>query len=415
MTRSIFESDTEPIEHASIQAAMDAANAAAAASGGRAFPCTVFRQGQRLMLSTSFPLAFVRRHVQPDSAIKGSSPRGATNRPLIPDHVRSIRDYLSANPSQYILPPVTLNVRRLPALHIPKGNFAVRIGYMVVDDTTIFHVTDGQHRIAAIAGHRTGKSPTPGLLDGEDGTFHNDGLAVLIVVEPELPRIHQDFADAAQTKQIPASLLAVYNTREPVNRVLTSIVDRCSLFRDRIDETSKTLPKLSQSIFLLNQVRGLVKELLFRDYALSEDNLSRRAPAVIGTEEQQEVFIAQAVQLIETLTANMHPWSEIAKIPTAGGEANKIPDFRSSHVNMTATGLVIIGRVAWEINKLSSEQERVAKYVELAQAIDWRRDAPIWDGNVVAAGGKIVTLRGPVDTAARKVMAQLGISSELPL
>ncbi|MBF6357183.1 hypothetical protein IU449_22000 [Nocardia higoensis] len=90
---------------------------------------------------------------------------------------------------------------------------------MVVGDDVRFYVTDGQHRITAIRGHGSDRAAIPGLVDADAG-FENDSLAVLIVVEEDLKRIHQDFADAAQTKQIPASLLDVYNTREPVNGVL---------------------------------------------------------------------------------------------------------------------------------------------------------------------------------------------------
>jgi hypothetical protein len=88
-----------------------------------------------------------------------------------------------------------------------------------------------------------------------------------------MARIHQDFADAAQTKQIPASLLEAFNTREPVNRVLTKIVDESEFFRGGIDETSKSLSKNSPATFLLNQVPGMVKELPFHDYALAEASI----------------------------------------------------------------------------------------------------------------------------------------------
>lgn len=128
----------------------------------------------------------------------------------------------------------------------------------------------------ALKGLSTTKPPLEGVLELAP-EMASEGLAVLIVVEDDIERIHQDFADAAQTKQIPASLLAAYNMRVPVNRVLTKIVDGSPLLKGRVDETSKTLPKFSQSLFLLNQLRGLVKELLFGDYALAEDALRRSA------------------------------------------------------------------------------------------------------------------------------------------
>ncbi len=406
---------SEVVEHETLDAAFHAASQAAAGGFGRVFPCTVFKQGERMMLSTSFPFRFVANQVETRSAAKGGSAQDAMNRPLMADHVKAINQYLIDNREQYILPPVTLNVTELPALHVAKQGFAIRLGYLVVDDATRFYVTDGQHRISAIRGLPSGRPAVPSLFEYDLG-FDKDSLAVLIVVESEMEAIHQDFADAAQTKQIPPSLLAAYNTRAPINRVLTGIVKGSALFNGRIDDTSKTLPKMSQSIFLLNQVRGLVKELLVRDYAMAEESLGRSIASRIGTREQQDGFIKQALQMLGVLTEHMYPWSEIVGLDRDGsGTVAKIPDFRLSHINMTATGLVLIGRAGHEINKLDDEAVRLAKYEELATKIDWRRDAEIWQGNIIipAEGeerSKIVTLRRAVNLASEKVLKVLGLT-----
>ena len=406
------------IEHANLDEAFLAASRTAAAGFGRVFPCTVFTQGKRTMLATSFPLRFVASPAIVSSpASKETSAQAAMNRPLMPDHVKAINQYLLDNRDQYILPPVTLSIQHIPAIHISREQMAMRFGYMVVDDSSKFYVTDGQHRINAIRGLGTGRSAVPGVLDSGLG-FEKDGLAVLIVIEEDIAAIHQDFADAAQTKPIPPSLLASYNTRAPINRVLAGIVKGSRLLNGRIDDTSKTLPKMSQSIFLLNQVRGMVKELLVRDYAMAEEPLARNVESKIGAREQQDTFIEQTLQLLDVLTQKMDPWSEIAELDKNGsGVANRIPDFRLGYINMTATGLVLIGRAAYEINKIKDEAQRVAKYEELATKINWRRDAAIWQGNIILPSdgdeiGKIVTLRRAVNTAAQKVLEELGLTEK---
>lgn len=291
------------------------------------------------MLTTAFNYAFLSRHVFPESAVKGGNPRWATNRPVDAGHVRSITKYLTENEHDYILPPLTLNVRSVPAIHIPRGNFATTVGFVVIGDETRFSITDGQYRLMAITKRSENLS--------DDSTFLGDSVSVVIVVEPDMARIHQDFADAAQTKQIPASLLAAFNTREPVNRVLTKIVDESEFFRGRIDETSKSLSKNSPATFLLNQVRGMVKELLFHDYALSEASIPARSKQVIGTTEAQDAFVERTLAMLATLTKHMAPWDAIVALPTSGGPANQVVDYRRQYINMTATGLVIIGHVAW--------------------------------------------------------------------
>jgi DNA sulfur modification protein DndB len=389
-------------QHDSLTAAQAAASEAASASGGRVFTCVVFQQGGRLMLTTAFNYAFLSRHVFPESAVKGGNPRLATNRPVDTGHVRSITKYLTENGHDYILPPLTLNVRSVPAIHIPRGNFAMTVGFVVIGDETRFSITDGQHRLMAIT-KRSENLP-------DDSTFLGDSVSVVIVVEPDMARIHQDFADAAQTKQIPASLLAAFNTREPVNRVLTKIVDESEFFHGRIDETSKSLSKNSPATFLLNQVRGMVKELLFHDYALSEASIPARSKQVIGTTQAQDAFVERTLAMLATLTKHMAPWDAIVALPTSGGPANQVVDYRRQYINMTATGLVIIGHVAYEIEKNPDAAWREERYVDLATKINWRRNAEMWQGNIITED-KISTVRGPGRVAAQAVMRELGIKS----
>lgn len=411
--REMLSKVTSELEHDSLNAARDAALEDAAQSGGRVFPVSVSQQGGRLMLTTAFPLAFIAKNVKIDSAVKGGSPRANVNRPVIPEHVRAIKKYLLENRSAYFLGAVAMNVRDMPQVHVARTNAGVRSGYLVIDDSTVFHVTDGQHRVGAIIGMPSLK--IPGALD-EDPTLASDALTVQINVEPNLERIHQDFADAAMTKQIPPSLLAAYNMREPINRVLNSVVKGSQLFAERIDETSKTLPKQSTSVFLLNQVRGMVKELLLGDYAVADVALAVQAGKRLASKERQDAFIKTTLELIETLTDVMEPWKEIASIPVHSDQANRIPTRRTEFLNMTATGLVLIGHAAYEINMLDlSDAERLAKYRELGTKIDWRRDAAFWDGTVLIpdpkrpGSKKILTNRGPVKLAQKKIAESLGI------
>ncbi|MEU6721220.1 DNA sulfur modification protein DndB [Nonomuraea sp. NPDC046802] len=101
-------------------------------------------------------------------------------------------------------------------------------------------------------------------------------------------------------------------------------------------------------------------------------------------------------------------------LPTIGGVANQVVNFRRHYVNMTATGLVIIGHVAYEIEKNPDPEWRAARYVDLATKIDWRRDAEIWQGNIIV-DDKIATTRGPGRAAAQRVMDVLGIRSPEPV
>ena len=90
----------------------------------------------------------------------------------------------------------------------------------------------------------------------------------------------------------------------------------------------------------------MVKELLFHDYALSEASIPARSKQVIGTPEAQDAFVERTLAMLATLTKHMAPWDAIVALPTSGGPANQVVDYRRQYINVTATGLVIIGHVA---------------------------------------------------------------------
>src|SRR5208283_2059160 len=95
-------------------------------------------------------------------------------------------------------------------------------------------------------------------------------ISVMITMEGSLDQIHQDFADASKTKALPKSQLAAYDRRNPANGMVIDLLERCPIFMGKIDSTSKTLSKNSTKLFLTNQVRQMVKELLVGQYAMHD-------------------------------------------------------------------------------------------------------------------------------------------------
>lgn len=392
------------VERPDIKLALEAARDESDAISGRIFPVTLGQQGDRVIVNATWTMGSLKKLVRADPAAKGGATHGATNRPFMPDKAKALKRYLIDNRSCYTLPPLTLALDRFPKIFTVQSNMGgSRQGYMVLNDDVVNFLTeDGQHRLGVIVGAPAFK--LVGLVD-EDPTWLNDAIGVQIVLESSITQIHQDFADAAKTTPIPASLLAAYDTRNIANRVLQQIVQRSTLLRDRVDETSKTMPKYSQRMFLLNQVRMFIKELLVGDSAVSDPAFTAAADERLADAADETAFIDQAVLVLDTLASHMKPWNEVAAQPS------RVPELRTVWLNMAATGLVVIGRVVHHINTTyahASEAERVTKYGELASHIDWRRAAPIWQGNVITAN-KVATQRAPVRLAADAVIAALGL------
>lgn len=397
-------------ETATVEDALHGAYSEAGATGGRVFPAVMFRQGGRTNLSMAMTLGNLAQLVRRQSARAGSDPRESINRPLMPEHSKTIEDYLVKNSAQYILPSVTLTTSTDLSVYTIQSPAPLRAAWVVIGDGTQFLVTDGQHRLAALTGSAEHKTKLRGALYLKP-ELAEDGIAVHLVFEKARERIHQDFADAAQSKQIPPSMLAAFNTREPFNRVLGGVAERSQFLSGRVDMTSKTLGKNSTKIFLLNQVRGFLKELIMGDYAASEEAVARTSVDRLEKKEFQDAYIDRAVRLLDGLAANMSPWDQVLKIDVGSTAANRIPALREQYLNLTATGLNLIGRVGYEVFKNTPEDqsERERYFARLAE-VDWRKTSKLWQGSVIAPDTtKVLTARASLSRAFATLRAEIGM------
>jgi DNA sulfur modification protein DndB len=255
-------------------------------TGGMALPGVLFKQGERYCISTAIPMRRIRSRLL---EVKSAKARGtvsdvqqATNRPVMSDHVDNIASYLRDNVgARYILPPMTLNVQEPISVYMPHYVKASHFGavHYVIPETAHLSVTDGGHRTTAIIEAYNGMSPE------QRAEFDRDAVSVMITLEGKISQVHQDFADCSKTKALPASQLAAYDRRNPANGIVLDMISQCQLFGDKIDSTSQTLSKGSTNVFLTNQVRQLVKELLVGDYAMADDQFEAKAKQLLGSSD----------------------------------------------------------------------------------------------------------------------------------
>src|SRR5687768_9252209 len=96
-----------------LEEASAAASKISSSVGGRPFPCSLFKQGGRDIISAVFPIQFVVNElktmaVQKDKGIKDVML--TMNRPIDPAHAKVTKEYILRNcKSKFILPPMTLN------------------------------------------------------------------------------------------------------------------------------------------------------------------------------------------------------------------------------------------------------------------------------------------------------------------
>jgi DGQHR domain-containing protein len=423
---------------ATLEEANSAAGLEAGNTGALSIPVVAFRQGERTLATGAMPMSWVRNRLESrsaKSAKKGGSIRdteGAWNRPEIPEHSQSIAKYIIENYGKaYIIPPLSLNIQHRVHLYIPDYPSEFLPGYLVIPGSATLAITDGQHR-------RTGILQAMEQMDEATAAkFGSDAVAIMITCEDDLNQIHQDFADCSKTKSLPPSLLAVYDRRNAANRLVSDLERSCPLFRGRIDPTSKTLSKKTTFLFLANQVRQLVKELLVGSNAMADPDFEKRVGELIGQEEQYKVAAQKYIEYINYLSGFVKEpnpggdgsgpdwkpdpsvpaiavWREIANLPPMSLEISQIPGKREEGwICLTATGLNIIGRIGYKLFTKAELERNWKQYAgKLAdpEIIQWKRDAQMWQDSIIQ-GNRLLTQQGPVKKAYERVAQAIGLGT----
>ena len=133
--------------------------------------------------------------------------------------------------------------------------------------------------------------------------LNTDGVAVMITCETDNAQIHQDFADCSKTKALPPSQVAVYDLRNPANRLVRDVEQQCPLFKAKIDATSVTLSKNSTALFLANQLRQFVKTWLVGSYQYADAAFEARTRELLPDDETYAKTLGAFVDYVKYLTS----------------------------------------------------------------------------------------------------------------
>ena len=388
------------LENAQIEAIKEASNI-----GGRSFLVSLFKQGDRSNISTVFSIDYIINELKTKSAEKDrgiSDVRQTMNRPLDSSHVKSAKDYLKRNiKGKYILPAMTLNIQDKVNVYSDDSSSAVKPAYLVIPYGVKLSVTDGQHRKKAIEDY------AKELSQEEYNQIKGDGICVMITIEDDLDQIHQDFADCSKTKALPKSLIAVYDRRNPANSIVLDIIEECVLFKGKVDATSQTLSKKSFKLFLVSQVRALIKELFLGNSSYGDSDLEKRAIEVFA-DSNSPIYkseLSKFINYINKITEVIPVLKEVSDMKI-GMNLSKIPSLREEYLVLNSAGINIIGRIGFEIIQDQNKFPQMDNYIEKLSLIDWRKEAILWQGNIVQQGSKglkIANSNSTLKEAVRRV------------
>ncbi len=218
--------------------------------------------------------------------------------------------------------------------------------------------------------------------------LEQDGIAVMITCEDSIDQIHQDFADCSKTKALAPSQVAVYDRRNPANRLVVEVERMCSIFSGKVDATSQKLGKKSTALYTANQVRQFIKSMLVGSWGMGDLDFEKRARERLNDDATYIDFRTKIVDFLNTVTSACPVMNELAQIKP-GVEANRIPIRRNEGwLCLTASGLVIMGLIGHEV--LAKGDDNWKNYAHKLGVLDWNRSAEHWQG-VLVNDGKMIT------------------------
>lgn len=393
-----------------LEAAQKRAGAEASNTSGHSIPVVIFHQGKRYNMAGALSFGFIASRLEARSApVRGSitDVHNAINRPEVPEHSDAIAKYVRDNiGDNYVLPPITLNIQQSVRLYSVNYDAQVRPGYLVIPALGKFAITDGQHRRSGIV-----KALNEYCREDQRDALSNDGIAVMITCESNINQIHQDFADCSKTKALAASQVAVYDRRNPANRLVVDVEQSCPFFKGKIDATSSKLGKRSTALFTANQVRQFVKVMLVGVWAMGDLDFEKRARERLQTEENYQMYLHRITDYLNTVAEACPVMRELSQI-TGGVEMNRIPVRRNEGwLVLTAIGLVVLGLIGHEI-MMAKNAANWKEYAQRLGALDWRRSAGHWQGKLVNKGS-IITTQMAAKAAVAEARMQIGWSPDL--
>lgn len=367
---------------ASQKEAQEQAYADASTSGSRVFLGHVYQQGGRnhLVFSLSCNLLLeLGKSQSAESKKNKSNAEEKMNRPLMRPHVNEIAKYL-INTENYVLPPFIFNCST-PIKVFAYGTGAVKFGYAVIPSNVKLYVTDGQHRLEAI---RKAIVERPSL--------ENDSVTVLVIEEDDIDQIHQDFADCAKTKPIPPALLAAFDVSNFLSQLTRKISKELVIFDRRIDKISRTVGKDPNYMFTMSQLRIGMAEFLFG---------SSRKQVIQSRSNQEDVewnsLLDDAKVFYRLFAENNQTWQQLLKPASQTGNLD-LYSLRQDRIDFNSVGFQVINRVGHYIF-FGDDFTKSAKadLIKALASLDYRRDAPLWENNLVIDDGK----------GGKKIIAQI--------
>lgn len=236
----------------------------AAADFSFSFPAIRGVQAGREYYVAMCPLKHLERLLPLD--VEDIPPDYKAQRAINKGRIPGIARYILDNPKDYVFSSLTASVDG-EIKFIPFSTDAIgrKLGTLQLPMDAKILINDGQHRRAAIE---------DALKENPD--LGNETISIVFFVDSRLERSQQMFADLNRWAVRPTpSLSILYDHRDSVGRLCSSLVKSVPVFNGMTETTRSTISNRSTKLFTLSSIYQATKKLLGKqdDDTVSEEDL----------------------------------------------------------------------------------------------------------------------------------------------
>ncbi|WP_052055959.1 DNA sulfur modification protein DndB [Myxosarcina sp. GI1] len=275
------------------------------------------------------------------------------SRPIIESHLLEIKEYILKQASagkKWIVGALTANVD--PEL-IKCESIGSSLYIISIPNATPLDVTDGQHRIGAIAS----------IIDSEHRELiANEQIPLTLILEKSSRQANVDFTDMAKGTTISNSLLVAFGS-EGRDAIALELLRRVNLFRGSTRLDSASPGSGSKYIYTLNYIAGLV--------GCAMDGNSNASLAEYDDEKEIEQVGIELSEILNEFFSGCPITTNLSQKEKLTPE--EVKNFRSTYILGLSIGLEILGCLIYQLRQGN------LTITQIATQIDWSRDNNLWN------------------------------------
>ncbi|MGB3402664.1 MAG: DNA sulfur modification protein DndB [Microcoleaceae cyanobacterium] len=353
-----------------------------------------FQQGKRKMIQINVPAEDLPTLLQAKPS-ENNDPDSGKNRPEVKGHAEEIKDYIIKRVKHnkpWIMGTLTANVdpNKIEYQDLGRG-----VCFVSIPRGTKLDITDGQHRKRAI--HELIESHHSELIGDND-------FPITLVLEEDFNQCQTDFRDMAQSRQLDQSLLVSFGEFEGRVGITKQLFEQVKMFKGKIEKIKRTPASKYKLIYTSNYIANAVGCAFENDKSATLEDYN--------VEQATNELVKAFNQFFDECSQTQY----IANQDPDNLTVEEIDQFKEKSLLGVSIGLEILGRLLYYTYSQEYQSFNAEKVSQLAQ-LDWSRNSPLWENNVVtkdpnpknpAKPYKISVGASNVKIAVNTALSQLG-------